>query len=139
MRKFVLGLILGVAGDYAGVYMYFATGMAPVGVAAQAMPFEKSWARMALHARVEKEAPRTIPIQADDATYAAGADIYKEHCAVCHGLPGQPQTAIAKGMYPKPPKLMEGTGVTDDAAAYRPRNKIAGKEVISWRLLRLSG
>lgn len=46
----------------------------------------------------------------------AGAQIYKEHCAVCHGLPLQPQTAIAKGMYPKPPKLLEGTGVSDDPA-----------------------
>jgi thiosulfate dehydrogenase len=114
MGKFVLGLILGVAGVFAAFYVYFASGMAPVGTAAQAMPFEKKWARMALHARVEKEAPKTVPIQADDAAYAAGADVYKEHCAVCHGLPGQSQTAIAKGMFPKPPKLMEGTGVTDD-------------------------
>jgi len=35
---------------------------------------------------------------------------------VCHGLPGQQQTAIASGMFPKPPKLMQGTGVTDDPA-----------------------
>lgn len=114
MGKFVIGLILGVVAVFAVVYFYFSTGMAPVATAAQAMPFEKKLARMALHAREDKEAPKTVPIQADDATYAAGADVYKEHCAVCHGLPGQPQTAIAKGMYPRPPKLMEGTGVTDD-------------------------
>ncbi len=29
-------------------------------------------------------------------------------------MPGQDQTPIAKGMFPKPPKLTEGTGVTDD-------------------------
>jgi thiosulfate dehydrogenase len=116
MGKFVFGVIVGVAGVFAAVYLYFATGMAPVATSAQAMPFEKMFARTALHAREDKEAPKTIPIAADDATYAAGAEVYKEHCAVCHGLPGQPQTAIAKGMYPKPPKLMEGTGVTDDPA-----------------------
>lgn len=116
MGKFVFGLIIGVAGVFAAVYVYFATGMAPIATSAQAMPFEKTFAKMALHARVDKEAPKTVPIAADDATYAAGAEIYKEHCAVCHGLPGQPQTAIAKGMYPKPPKLMEGKGVTDDPA-----------------------
>jgi len=33
---------------------------------------------------------------------------------VCHGLPGQKETPIALGMYPRPPKLMEGKGVTDD-------------------------
>jgi thiosulfate dehydrogenase len=115
MGKFVIGLILGVAGVFAAFYVYFAAGLAPVGTAAQAMPFERKWARMALHAREEKEAPKTVPIQADDTAYTAGAEIYKEHCAVCHGLPGQPQTAIAKGMFPRPPKLMEGTGVTDDS------------------------
>jgi thiosulfate dehydrogenase len=78
------------------------------------MPFEKTFARMALHARLDKEVPKTVPIAADDAAYAAGAQVYKEHCAVCHGLPGQPQTAIASGMFPKPPQLMEGKGVTDD-------------------------
>ena len=116
MGKFVLGLIVGVAVVFGIVYVYFATGMAPVATAAQAIPFEKTLAGMALHAREDKEAPKTVPIAADDAAFTAGADIYKEHCAVCHGLPGQPQSAIAKGMYPKPPKLMEGTGVTDDPA-----------------------
>jgi thiosulfate dehydrogenase len=116
MGKFVCGLILGIAVVFAVVYVYFSTGMAPVAAAAAPMPFERMFARGALHAHEEKEAPKTVPIAADDATYAAGAEIYKEHCAVCHGLPGQPQTAIAKGMYPRPPKLMEGKGVTDDPA-----------------------
>ena len=81
------------------------------------MPFEKMMARMALHARLEKEMPKSVPITADEAAYTAGAQVYKEHCAVCHGLPGQAQTAIAKGMFPKPPVLLEGTGVTDDPPA----------------------
>jgi mono/diheme cytochrome c family protein len=81
------------------------------------MPFEKTFAKMAQHARLDKEMPKSVPVQADEAAYAAGAQIYKEHCAVCHGLPDVPQTAIAKGMFPKPPKLMQGTGVTDDAPA----------------------
>jgi len=114
MGKFIFGLILGVAAVFTVVYLYFATGMAPVATSAQPMPLEKQLARMALHARQDKEAPKTPPIQADDTAYTAGAEIYKQHCAVCHGFPGQPQTSIAKGMYPKPPKLMEGTGVTDD-------------------------
>jgi thiosulfate dehydrogenase len=33
---------------------------------------------------------------------------------VCHGLPAQKETLIATGMFPRPPKLMEGKGVTDD-------------------------
>ena len=78
------------------------------------MPFERTIARMALHARLDKEMPKTVPIQADDAAYTAGAQIYKDNCAVCHGLPTGTPTAIAQGMFPKPPKLLQGKGVTDD-------------------------
>jgi len=39
-----------------------------------------------------------------------------EQCSVCHGLPGEPKGAIQQGMYPVPPQLFHGTGVTDDDA-----------------------
>ncbi len=115
MGKFLFGLIIGVVAVPLAVYGYFSTGMAPVATTAPPMPFEKTFARMALHARMDKEMPKSAPIQADEAAYAAGAQVYKDHCAVCHGLPGAPQTAIAKGMFPDPPKLLEGKGVTDDS------------------------
>lgn len=114
MGKFVVGLIIGLVAFPAIVYFYFSTGMAPVATTAPPMPFEKMFARMALHARLEKEVPKSVPIAADEAAFTAGAQVYKEHCAVCHGLPGLPQSAVAKGMFPDPPKLMEGKGVTDD-------------------------
>jgi len=116
MRTFLFGLIIGLALIPIAVYFYFTKGMAPVATSAPPMPFERMFARMALHARLDKEVPKTAPISADEGAYTAGAQVYKENCAVCHGLPGQPQTAIAKGMFPDPPKLMEGKGVTDDPA-----------------------
>ena len=114
MGKFVFGLIVGLILLPLIVYFYFSTGIAPVAVTAPPMPFETMFAKMALHARMDKEVPKTVPIQADESNLAAGAQVYKDHCAVCHGLPGAPQTAIARGMFPKAPKLMEGKGVTDD-------------------------
>jgi mono/diheme cytochrome c family protein len=60
--------------------------------------------------------PKSMPLTATEANFLAGARIYREQCSVCHGLPGQPQSAIAKGMYPPPPHLFEGHGVTDDPA-----------------------
>ena len=116
MGKFLTGLIIGVVVVPLVVYIYFSAGMAPVATAAPPMPFERTFARMALHARLDKEMPKSAPIQADENAYTAGAQIYKDHCAVCHGLPLSPETPIAKGMFPKPPKLLEGTGVTDDPA-----------------------
>jgi thiosulfate dehydrogenase len=114
MGKFLLGLIVGLIVIPAGVYLYFSSGSAPVATSSAPMPFERMLARMALHARMRKEMPKASPIPADEGSFVAGAQVYKDHCAVCHGLPGQPLTTIALGMFPKPPKLMEGTGVSDD-------------------------
>lgn len=114
MGKFVVGLVVGLVAVPLVVYFYFSTGIAPVATSAPPMPFERTFARMGLHARLDKEVPKSVPIAADEAAFTAGAQVYKEHCAVCHGLPGVSQSAIATGMFPKPPKLMEGTGVTDD-------------------------
>ncbi len=118
MTKFILGLIVGLIAVPAVGYLYFASGSVPVATSAAPMPFERMLAGTALHARMNKEMPKGAPpVAADEAAYTAGVQIYKDNCAVCHGLPGQPQTAIAKGMFPKPPELFEGTGVSDDPAA----------------------
>jgi len=114
MGKFVFGIIIGMLLICGGVYLYFSLGMAPVATAAEAIPFEKRLAKMALQKRVEKEMPKNMPIQVDESNMLVGAQIYKDNCAVCHGLPNQNQTAISKGMFPKPPQLLHGHGVTDD-------------------------
>ena len=107
---FLLGLlILPLVG-----WLYFRFGYAPVATASSPMPFEKRLAHMALNARIEKEAPKNSPLQENEQNYSAGARIYRENCAICHGLVGQPDSPTSKGMYPRPPKLLKGKGVTDD-------------------------
>jgi mono/diheme cytochrome c family protein len=116
-KALVIGILLGVLLVAAGAWLYFTTGWAPVAVADPPMLFEKKLAHGALNARIGKD-PHTdpAPVPANDATYLPAADTYKQNCAVCHGAPGEAQTAIAKGMFPKPPELFHGTGVTDDPA-----------------------
>jgi mono/diheme cytochrome c family protein len=114
VRIFIFGIVVGIILVCAGVYLYFTNGYAPVATSAPPLPFEKKLANGALHARIRKEMPKDVPIPWDQANLTAGAQIYRQDCAVCHGLPGQDQSHIAKGMFPKPPKLTEGAGVTDD-------------------------
>jgi thiosulfate dehydrogenase len=116
VRSFVIGVIFGVVLVLLLIYAFFATGSAPAATSAPAMPFEKMLAHKALNARIEREMPKTVPIPSNEANFAAGAQVYRENCAVCHSVPGQRETAIAVGMYPRPPKLLEGKGVTDDPA-----------------------
>jgi len=106
----VVGLVLiGIAG-----YIYISMGYAAVGTAAPPMPFEKKITGIALKARVAKEAPAQAALPVTEENLLAGAKAYQHYCAVCHGLIDQPQTEIAKGMFPKPPQLFHGKGVTDD-------------------------
>jgi len=112
--RFLLGLICGVLLVVAGVYSYFRYGYAPVATAAPPIPFEIKLAHMALNARIDKDAPKNAPFQASEADLENGAHFYREHCSMCHGLMDQPKTATANGMFPKPPQLLHGKGVTDD-------------------------
>jgi mono/diheme cytochrome c family protein len=116
IKGIVLGIILAVLGMMAGVYLYFATGQAPVAVTAPEMPMELKFAHMGLDAYLKKLPHPEPAVPADEANLFAGAKVYKENCAVCHGVPDKPKTAIAEGMAPKPPQLFKGMGVTDDEA-----------------------
>ena len=114
MKQFIFGFIAALALIVAGGLAFIYLGLAPVATASPPLPFERFIAETALQARVNKEAPKSSPIPASDEAYAAGANIYRRNCAVCHGLPGQDQTAIAKGEFPNPPELFKGQGVTND-------------------------
>lgn len=115
MTRFIGGLICGVLLVPIALYLYFLSGRAPVATSDPMLPFEELFARTALHARLDREMPRSVPIQAEDAAFAAGASVYKQDCSACHGLINQPEAAIPKGMFPHPPQLLKpGEMVTDD-------------------------
>ena len=119
MKSFLLGLILGLAALPVAAYVYFRTGHPPVAVADQPFPMERQLVRVPLDARIESEMPRTAPIQPTVANLEAGARIYRQQCAACHGFYGRP-SSFAKYMYPQAPQLWEhhgrksAVGVSDD-------------------------
>jgi thiosulfate dehydrogenase len=116
VKGLILGILLGMLLIAAGGYYYFSSGLAPVSTSAPPMPLEKRFAQMALHAYLEKLPHPEPQVPADEANLISGAKVYKEQCAVCHGLPGEPKGLIQMGMFPAPPQLFHGTGVTDDDA-----------------------
>lgn len=117
VKGLVAGILIGVLLIACGGYLYFSTGRAPVAVTDPPMPFEKKFAHMALNAHIANEKVPQSPVAADEKSYLNGAETYKQNCAVCHGLPDQEKTVIAQGMYPPPPQLFHGTGVSDDPAS----------------------
>jgi len=125
LKGVIIGILIGLVLVPLGVYYYFSSGHAPVATKSSEMLFEHNLAHIAQHAYLDKLPHLPSPVPEDETNFLAGAKIYKEHCAVCHGLPGEPKTAIADGMFPPPPQLFRGTGVTDDEA-WETYWKVAG-------------
>lgn len=134
MRKWVLGIACFLAGvltiPLLG-YVYLRFGTPPVAVTDPALPAEKKIVHIPLHARIDREMPGAPPFAADPHTLLAGAAIYQEQCAFCHGLPSHP-AAVGKHMYPAAPALWAShrpgvVGVSDDpvgASYWKVKNGI---------------
>lgn len=114
MKAFVIGVLVGVLLLAGGVYYYFVSGMAPVAAADNPMPMEKMLASRSLNAHIDKANVPQPPIPVNEENYVAGAKLYRDNCAGCHGLPDQPPPAIANKMFPHATLLFKGKGVTDD-------------------------
>ncbi len=114
MKKFLLGLVTGILLVPSLGYLYVRSGQIPVETSAPPMPFERRLANIALDARIQRNPPGNPPIQATEANLVAGAKIYQERCSGCHGLANAPQEEAATNMFPQPPQLVQGKGVTDD-------------------------
>ncbi len=115
MKSFIFGVVLGLLLVPFGGYLYIKSGSMPVATSDSPLPLEKFMAKTALRARIGKEYPRSVPIQPTEDNMVAGARIYREDCAFCHGLPQQPEPDAAKGMFPHPPQLFDPNHmVTDD-------------------------
>lgn len=114
LKGLLLGILIALLLIVACAWYYFSSGLAPVATAASPFPFEKKLANMALHSYLDKLPHPQPQVPADEANLIIGAKVYKEQCATCHGLPGEPKSAVQQGMYPAPPQLFHGVGVTDD-------------------------
>ncbi|MGH9605523.1 MAG: c-type cytochrome [Terracidiphilus sp.] len=118
MGRFILGAILGAVLVPLAVLGWFRFGKPPVAVSDPPLPFEKQIVSVPLHARIDREM-KTSPIAVNEDNLTAGAQIYSDKCAVCHGFHGKPST-IGPHMYPRAPMLWEKhknddvVGVSDD-------------------------
>jgi thiosulfate dehydrogenase len=121
MKKFLLGFVVALILVPVAVWVYFSYGNPPVAVADPPFPFEKQIVHVPLHARIERQMPHVVPVDASDTNLEAGAHVYRQNCAACHGLPGN-DSPFAAHMYPSAPQLWKShrpgvVGVSDDPPA----------------------
>jgi mono/diheme cytochrome c family protein len=108
---FVAALILLAAAVFAAVWFGFVPARAD---SPPASPLERWAARTSLNATIRREMPQLpYPYPPSDANVIAGAKLYMQNCAVCHGSGVGEESNAAKGMYVHPPQFAKH-GVDDD-------------------------
>ena len=121
MFRILFGIILGVVLLPIAVLFYLKFGKVPVAVTDPPFPYEAEITDIPLQVRIDREMAQVPPIQPDEANLVAGAHIYMDKCAVCHGTHGR-SSAIGENMFPSAPPLWEKhrsgevIGVSDDPA-----------------------
>ena len=119
MWKVLLDILLGIVLVPIALLGWLRFGDVPVAVADPPLPQERLLTGIPLHQRIDRELVQTPPIQPDEANLVAGAEIYRDQCATCHGLHGKPSRLGAQ-MFPSAPQLWEkhrrnaAVGVSDD-------------------------
>lgn len=104
--RLLAGILLGLILASLSLLAWLRFGQPPIAVADTPLPVERFLAPIALHARIAREAPKAAPILADEANLLAGAQIYRDQCAICHGFRGKPAT-LGAHLYPAAQPLWE--------------------------------
>ncbi len=103
--KFLLGFVVALLLVAGGGWLYLKFGKLPVAASDPAFPMEEDIVKVPLKARIGREMQQP-PFPASEEAFEQGATIYKDECAACHGLPGQP-VDFAQRMYPVAPQLFK--------------------------------
>jgi mono/diheme cytochrome c family protein len=96
---------------------------------------ETAIATWLLHQSVPEPAKtQTNPMGSDPAAVAAGKDIYRQKCEICHAYDGSGKTDIGAGQYPRPPALRSTNilSMPDGEIFYHIRNGIRNTGMPAW-------
>lgn len=114
MVRFILGVATTLVVLAAIAFTVVKFGLVPATADVAPPKMERMLARMSLGATIDREAPQPpYPFPSSDAAIVAGAKLYTQHCAMCHGSGVGDATILSKGLYITPPQFAKH-GVDDD-------------------------
>ena len=84
----------------------------------------------------ERDRPNPLRAHPDSADVAAGRDIYRQKCEICHAYNGSGKTEISAGQYPRAPDLRAPVvqGMSDGELLYHIVNGIRHTGMPAWNL-----
>lgn len=107
LKGFILGVIVTIVVAMLVAFLVGITGRITMRADILPSAFESSMAMRMMDANVERNAPKIAnPVQPTDENLIAGASIYLKRCAECHGEPSQPESNLARTLYPPPPQFI---------------------------------
>jgi len=111
MRGFVIGVIVTLVVLFGGAYIYMTSGAFDTRALGNTpSTFERRTANHAVDQWVDGHAPKQQnPFQPTMENITAGAKLYDDNCAICHGSLKQPVSPMRKNFYPAVPQLMSRT------------------------------
>ena len=115
MIKFLIGLVVGICLLLLAGYLFATRGGISLATKGGPLPMERFVVSKALDASIGPSAQDQSPLHADEANLLAGAKVYQQSCAGCHGKLDQPASPMGEKFYPHIPQLLPPSkGVTDD-------------------------
>ncbi|MFZ3217527.1 MAG: c-type cytochrome [Candidatus Acidiferrales bacterium] len=108
MKAFLLGIILTLIVLAVGGYLLLKKGYMNFDADHQPSAFENHLAMSAVDAATERNAPNAKnPVPADEPNLVAGAKLYVDHCAGCHGVPSNPDSQFGRSFNPPVPAFFK--------------------------------
>jgi predicted CXXCH cytochrome family protein len=129
----VVAVVMIVAGAGA-LYQWLVPGLSSART--EQGPLETKVATWLLHQSVPAEAKaRTNPLGNDQAEIAAGGELFKEKCEICHAYDGGGKTETGSGEYPSaPPLRATAASISDGEMFYHIRNGIRNTGMPAWNM-----
>ena len=113
-KGFLLGILFVIVVVAAGLYLVVQNGWIDPRADNGYLPLEKWASRAVLRADRNLGTPLKAPIPDTDENLVAGAKLYGQNCAICHGASDAKESTIELGLYIKAPQMAKH-GVEDDA------------------------
>jgi thiosulfate dehydrogenase len=108
MKNFLIGILFTLLVGMVGSYWYMKKGYFDFGADQPPTFLEKHVAMPAVDASTDRRAPDVKnPISPTEENLVAGAQLYVNHCAGCHGVPSNREGQFGKSFFPTVPAFFK--------------------------------
>jgi thiosulfate dehydrogenase len=135
MTKFLQGFLVALILSAVGIYFYLKQGYVNFNADQPPSQFEMHTAMAAVDRSTDRNAgDLKNPLSASEENIAAGAKLYINHCAGCHGVPSNPDSEFGRSFYPSVPAFFkDAPDMSESQNFYIIQHGIRWSGMPSWK------